>query len=185
MYGLPAITCLLLAALFAIIGVVQLLAPRFLRDAYARWDYSQAVRVVTGVLDIVAAAMLIDPDLRAWGIGLAAILTFGSVVTLLNHRHYAAAGAAVLMMVALVPAALAVPRADEVRFAAPQRASWPIRDRAFFAEVPGARCARFVDLAAKPPGARCAPFVDLAAKPPGRFGVRKNDKTRILRAPPL
>jgi hypothetical protein len=119
MNGLPAIVCLLLAALFAIIGVVQLSGPRFLRNAYARWDYSQAVRVVTGMLDIVAAAMLIDPNLRGWGIGLAAVLTFGSVVTLLNHRHYAAAGAAILMMAALVPAALAVPRADEVRFITP------------------------------------------------------------------
>ena len=119
MNDLPAIVCLLLAALFAVIGVVQLLGPRFLRNAYARWDYSQAVRVVTGVLDIVAAAMLIDPELRGWGIGLGAVLTFGSVVTLLNHRHYAAAGAAILMMVALVPAALAVPRTDEVRFATP------------------------------------------------------------------
>ncbi len=119
MNGLPAIACLTLALLFAVIGVVQLSGPRFLRNAYARWDYSQAVRVITGGLDIVAAAMLIDPDLRAFGIVLAAILTFGSVVTLLNHRHYAAAGAAILMMVALVPAALAVPRSDEVRFATP------------------------------------------------------------------
>lgn len=116
---LPAIVCLLLAMLFAAIGVVQLSGPRFVRDAYASWDYSQAVRVVTGVLDIVAASLLIDPDLRIWGIGLGAVLTFGSVVTLLNHRHYAAAGAAVLMMVAFVPAAFAVPRTDEVRFAAP------------------------------------------------------------------
>jgi hypothetical protein len=119
MNDLPAIACLSLAALFAVIGVVQLAGPRFLRDAYARWDYSQAVRVVTGMLDIVAAAMLIDPELRAWGIVLGAVLTFGSVVTLLNHRQYAAAGAAILMMLAFVPAALAVPRADEVRFAAP------------------------------------------------------------------
>ena len=119
MNDLPAIACLSLAALFAVIGVVQLAGPRFLREAYARWDYSQAVRVVTGMLDLVAAAMLIDPDLRGWGIGLGAVLTFGSVVTLLNHRHYAAAGAAILMMLAFVPAALAVPRADEVRFAAP------------------------------------------------------------------
>ena len=119
MDGLPGIACLSLAALFAVFGVVQLSGPRFLRDAYARWDYSQAVRVITGVLDIVAAAMLIDPELRGWGIVLAALLTFGSVVTLLNHRHYAAAAAAILMMVALVPAALAVPRADEVRFITP------------------------------------------------------------------
>lgn len=119
MYSLPTIVCLSLAALFGLIGVVQLAGPRFLRNAYERWDYSQRLRIVTGVLDIAAAVMLAYADMRGWGIALAAILTFGSVVTLLNHRHYAAAAAAILMMVALVPAALAVPRADEVRFIAP------------------------------------------------------------------
>ena len=111
--------CLSLAGVFAVIGLVQLAGPRFLREAYARWEYSQVVRVITGLLDLVAAAMLADPDLRVWGIALGAVLTFGAVVTLLNHRHYTAAGAAILMMVAFVPAALAVPRANEVRFIAP------------------------------------------------------------------
>jgi hypothetical protein len=119
MYDLPTIVCLSLAALFGVIGVIQLAGPRFLREAYRRWDYSQRLRIVTGLLDIAAAWMLADPELRGWGIALAAILTFGSVVTLLNHRHYAAAAAAILMMVALVPAALAVPRADAVRFIEP------------------------------------------------------------------
>lgn len=119
MYDLPTIVCLSLAALFGVIGVVQLAGPRFLREAYRHWDYSQRLRVVTGLLDIAAAVMLVDPGMRGWGIALGALLTFGSVVTLLNHRHYAAAGAAILMMVAFVPAALAVPRADEVRFIVP------------------------------------------------------------------
>ena len=118
MYDLPTIVCLLLAALFGVIGGVQLAGPRFLRDAYARWEYSQGLRIVTGLLDIAAAVMLADPDMRGWGIALGAVLIFGSVVTLLNHRHYAAAGAAILMMAALVPAALAVPRGDEVGFIA-------------------------------------------------------------------
>jgi hypothetical protein len=119
MYELPTMACLLLAGLFAVIGLIQLAGPRFLREAYARWEYSQAVRVITGLLDLVAAAMLADPELRVWGIVLGAVLTFGAVVTLLNHRHYTAAGAAILMMVAFVPAALAVPRANEVRFITP------------------------------------------------------------------
>lgn len=118
MYDLPTTMCLLLAALFAAIGLVQVTGPRFLRDAYERWGYWQGLRVFTGLLDVVTAAMLVDPDMRGWGIALGAVLTFGSVVTLLNHRHYAAAGAAVLMMVAFVPAALAVPR-YEVRFVEP------------------------------------------------------------------
>jgi len=38
------------------------------------------------------------------------------VVTLLNHRHNASAAAAVLVMIVLVPATLALPRQDQVRF---------------------------------------------------------------------
>jgi hypothetical protein len=118
MYGLPTIMALSLAALFALIGVVQLAGPRFLRDAYRSWDYSQHLRIMTGVLDLAVAMMLTDAGLRDWGIALGAVLIFGSVVTLLNHRHYACAAAATLMMAALIPAALAVPRSDEVRFIA-------------------------------------------------------------------
>ena len=116
MQDLPTIVCLSLAVLLGVIGVVQLAGPRFLRDAYARWGYTQGLRIATGLLDLGAAMMLVEPDLRMWGVSLVAVLTFGSVITLLNHRHYLAAAAAVLMMVALVPAALAVPRADNVRF---------------------------------------------------------------------
>src|SRR5262245_11030044 len=119
MDSLPTLVCTSLATLFAAIGMVQLTGPRFLRDAYEHWDYSQYLRIVTGFLDLAVAVMLVNPHERGWGIALGALLTFGSVVTLLNHRHYAAAGAAILMMVALVPAALAVPRADYVRYAAP------------------------------------------------------------------
>ena len=118
MYGLPTIVTLSLAGLFGLIGVVQIAGPRFLRDAYRSWDYSQHLRIATGVLDIAVAAMLLDADRRGWGIALGAVLIFGSVVTLLNHFQYAYAAAATMMMAALIPAALAVPRADEVRFIA-------------------------------------------------------------------
>lgn len=118
MTGIPTIVALSLAALFGVIGVVQLAGPHFLRDAYRNWDYSQRLRVVTGLFDIAAAVMLAEPSARGWGIALAAILTFGSVVTLLNHRQYAYAAAVILMMAALVPATLAVPRANRVQFIA-------------------------------------------------------------------
>jgi len=122
MTDIPTFVALSLAALFGAIGVVQLAGPRFLRDAYRHWDYSQRLRVVMGLSDIAAAVMLAESSTRGWGIALAALLTFGSVVTLLNHRQYAQAAAVTLMMVALVPATLAIPRANQVKFivAAPQ-----------------------------------------------------------------
>ena len=116
MADIPTLAALSLAALFGVIGIVQLVGPRFLREAYRSWDYSQSLRVVTGVIDIAVAVMLEEPSLRGWGIALGAILTFGSVVTLLDHHQYAWAGAVMLMMAALLPATLAIPRANQVTF---------------------------------------------------------------------
>jgi hypothetical protein len=116
MFGIPTIAALSLAVLFGVIGAVQLAGPHFLRNAYRRWDYPQGLRLVTGFLDIAAAVMLAGPSLRGWGIALAAILTFGSVVTMLDHRQYICAASVILLMAALVPATLAVPRANETRF---------------------------------------------------------------------
>jgi hypothetical protein len=109
-----------LAVLFGAIGCVHLAGPRFLRDAYDRWEYSQKFRFIVGCLELVAAGWLADPAFRLWGIGLAAIINFGAVITLLSHCQYVHAAPGVLMMIALVPATLAVPRAPyPTRFIAP------------------------------------------------------------------
>ena len=103
---------------FGLIGAVQLIGPRFVREAYKRWDYGPRVRIVTGVLDVMAAIMIAVPALRGWGIVLAAILTFGSVVVFLSHRQYRYALPAIGLMIALVPATVAVPRPAQIQFIA-------------------------------------------------------------------
>jgi hypothetical protein len=114
--SISSVIALSVAIVFALIGVVQLAGPRFVREAYERWDYPQRVRLVTGVLDLMAALLLASPELRAFGIALAGLLTFGSVVVLLAHRHYLNASLAIVLMAALVPATLAVPRPDPIQF---------------------------------------------------------------------
>jgi hypothetical protein len=118
MYGdsIYDLVALLLAMSLGLIGAVQLLGPRFVREAYKRWDYGPRVRIVTGGLDVLAAIMLAVPALRGWGIALAAVLTFGSVVVFLNHRQYRYALPAIGLLVALVPATVAVPRPAPVQF---------------------------------------------------------------------
>ena len=101
-----------LAAVFAAAGVLHIVGPRWLIETYARWDYPARFRLVAAVLDIAAATFLLFPDIRAWGITLAGIITFFSVVALLDHKKYVVAAYAMLLMAALVPAALSVPRAD-------------------------------------------------------------------------
>ena len=113
-----SLVALLLTMAFALIGAVQLIGPRFVREAYKRWDYGPRVRIVTGVLDVMAAIMLAVPVLRGWGIVLAAILTFGSVVVFLSHRQYRYALPAIVLMIALVPATVAVPRPAQIQFIA-------------------------------------------------------------------
>lgn len=106
-----ATLALTLSALLGGIGVVHLLRPRFVRDAYDRWEYPRHLPLLVGILEIAAALFLRDPALRGWGIGLAAFINFGAVVTLLNHSQYLHAVPALVMMVALVPLGLAIPRA--------------------------------------------------------------------------
>ena len=59
-------------------------------------------------MQLVTAAFLATPQLRFWGIILAGLITFFWVVTLLNHRQWSWAVAGMLMMIALVPASLAI-----------------------------------------------------------------------------
>jgi hypothetical protein len=120
MYGdsIYSLVALLLTMTFGLIGAVQLVGPRFVREAYKSWHYGPRVRIVTGVLDVAAAIMLAVPALRGWGIALAAILTFGSVVVFLNHRQYRYALPTIGLMIALIPATAAVPRPAQVQFIA-------------------------------------------------------------------
>jgi hypothetical protein len=113
-----------LAAVFWVIGFIHLLGPRFLRDAFEKWNYGRPVRLATGVLEISAALMLAHPELRGWGIALATIIMAGAVITLLSHEQYLCAIPSVALMVALIPAMLAVPRADsQLHFANVQTVS--------------------------------------------------------------
>jgi hypothetical protein len=109
---------LTLAAIVAVIGVMQLAGPRFVIDAYRGWDYPKRVRVIAGLLDIVAASMLASPALRGWGVALTAILTFGSVVIFLSHQQYRYALPAIALMAALIPASVSAQRSGQVQLRA-------------------------------------------------------------------
>jgi len=106
-----------LAAIFGIIGFIHLLGPRFLHETFKSWNYGTRLRIATGILEIGVALMLLDPELRLWGIGLAALIMFAAIITLLNHEQYACALASMVVMAALLPATLAVPTDPQIRFA--------------------------------------------------------------------
>jgi hypothetical protein len=97
------------AALLGASGLVNVAAPAPVRRAYARWDISVPSIVVVGALQLLAAGLLLIPELRIWGIALASLITFGTVVLLLDRGRYVVALPVVLFMIALAGAAFSLP----------------------------------------------------------------------------
>lgn len=97
----------LLSAIFAAGAFVHLAGFTFVREAYARWQYPNGFREVTGTLLALAAIFLSLPVTRFFGLILAAIVMFLSAITLINHRQYTFAAPVVALLFALVPATLA------------------------------------------------------------------------------
>jgi hypothetical protein len=98
------------AAVLGAAGFVNLTALAPVRRVYARWDISAPSYVLVGMLQLLAAGLLLVPELRLWGIALAALIAFGAVVLLLDRERYLSALPIVLFLVALIAVALSVPQ---------------------------------------------------------------------------
>ena len=103
----PAHFAWMLSAIFAAGAFVHLAGFRFVRGAYARWQYPNGFREVTGTLLALAAIFLSLPLTRFVGLILAGIVMFLSAITLINHRQYTFAAPVVALLFALVPASIA------------------------------------------------------------------------------
>jgi hypothetical protein len=95
------------AAIFSVTGLLHLIGPRALRDAYARGDIPHGFRRVAGVLALVTGAFLAVAETRIWGVVLAAPIVFIATVMLLNRRKYLLALPVMLVLAALPPTLLA------------------------------------------------------------------------------
>ena len=104
----PFLIAWLVGAVLMVVGLINIAGPRRLREAYANWEFPPRFYLVAGVFEVTAAAFLAVPETRLWGIVLAGLIAFGAVVTLFNQRRYLSAVTAVILMVALLPASLAV-----------------------------------------------------------------------------
>jgi hypothetical protein len=89
----PVMMVWAIATVFVFAGLANLIGIRPVRRLYKRWDIPAATYRIIGVVELIAAAFLAQPDLRLWGIAIAAPIVFGAVILLLNHRHYAYATA--------------------------------------------------------------------------------------------
>jgi hypothetical protein len=111
-FSIAIATIRILVTTFALSGLVQLAGPRFVRDAYARWEYPRGYYRITGTLELLAATLLAVPATRIRGAVLACIIMFGAVVTLLHHREYLHAVPAMALFVAAALAATLIAGAE-------------------------------------------------------------------------
>jgi hypothetical protein len=94
----------LLAVPFGAAGILHLLPLRIFPSA----GYPTGYRIVTGLLFAFAAMLMLVPELRLAGVGLAAFTLFLSATTLISRRQYTYAAPVVAMLFALVPVAISV-----------------------------------------------------------------------------
>jgi hypothetical protein len=99
--SLFSLVALVLAWIFAGIGILHIIAPQALIAAYRKLGYPPAFPVVTGVFNIVAAVLLAYPEQRLLGVMLAALILFVANVTLLSQRYYLSALPGILLLMAL------------------------------------------------------------------------------------
>jgi len=104
---LPVVVAWTIATVFALAGLSNLLAPRLLREAYARANYPLGFRWVAGTLALLTAGFLSMTETRVWGVGLAAFILFVAIVTLLGRRQYLFAASGMVLLAALPPTLLA------------------------------------------------------------------------------
>lgn len=93
-----------LAALFAAAALLNLAGPRFVTNAYRRWQYARGFHYVAAFALGLAALFLAVPQTRIWGAVLGGAILFIIVTALLNRRKYLLAVPAILLMAALAPA---------------------------------------------------------------------------------
>lgn len=102
--GLADNLALILTALFAFVGAMNLAAPGFVRRSYQRWGYPRGFHYVAGGAQGLTALFLALPETRIWGGILGATILFIVTVSLLNHRKYAYAISVIMVMLTLAPA---------------------------------------------------------------------------------
>lgn len=112
-FSFPVLAAWMNAAIFAAAGLVNVTAIKSVREVYSRWDVAPGFYRTLGLIELAAAVCFAVPSLRFWGVLLATPIFFGSVVLLLDHRHYVYAASVVLMMSGLVAALMAVPATPE------------------------------------------------------------------------
>lgn len=81
MSALEAVAWVLAAAML-VGGTLNLLAPSFVREEFARWGYPPALRIGVALAEYLAAGLLLVPATRLYGAAVALAVLAGVLVTL-------------------------------------------------------------------------------------------------------
>jgi hypothetical protein len=90
LFGLSAATLLafLLALAFLGAGLVNAAGSAAIKDGFVRWGYPRWWNLVTGGLEVLAAALIAVPATRVVGLGLGAAICIAALATVVRHRDY-------------------------------------------------------------------------------------------------
>src|SRR5690348_5936850 len=95
-----------IAALLFASALLRLLGGKRVRGMFGAVGVSPDSTRVIGVMEAIAAAFLIEPITRIWGVALAAMVITIVIVMLLERRRYIWTIPGVLTLAALAPASL-------------------------------------------------------------------------------
>jgi hypothetical protein len=90
LFGIPAATLMAwpLALAFLGAGLVNAVGAASIKDDFVRWGYPRWWNLVTGALEVLAAALIATPAARAVGLGLAAVVCIAAVATVVRKGEY-------------------------------------------------------------------------------------------------
>lgn len=78
----------LLAAAFLAGGIVNMLGRPSVRADFRRWGYPENFHFVPGILQLAAAALIVIPGYRLYGLLLGAAVCIAAALTLLRWKEY-------------------------------------------------------------------------------------------------
>lgn len=82
-----SILAMIVTALFAIAGVVNLARLGAAKRDFARWGYPAWFQLLCGALELLSAALLLGQQTRGLGLALAGAILIGALFTLLRNRE--------------------------------------------------------------------------------------------------
>lgn len=104
-----SVLAMVLSALFAVAGVINLAGMGPVKRDFARWGYPTWLRILCGALELSSAGFLLWKQTRLLGLTAAGVVMVGALFTLLRNREPFGHIAPALAFSALVILTVALP----------------------------------------------------------------------------